>query len=228
VSSRTIVVCFLAIAFAAKVSAAEDKEFSIPQLPDGLRPGESEALLQSRAELVQERDALNIRIQRFKGECKDVPEDQWSKCEDEQTHIRTAKQVLAMKIHWFGERLENASRRSRVAVAPGYAVPSLPLNGRLVNNESERNAYNYARVINQFEVETSRRTRYVSSCSYSQHDRNGWGDSNLEPPAAFQHTRFQACKSTNLSTHYTVDRVYIKSASGGTSGRTQPGGVFYS
>ncbi len=131
----------------------------LADVPDGLAGTYRLALLNQRAALSGERDALKARVDQHNQ--KQAPENS---PEEAQLHREGDELAAAMQRHAATSRTFNQTVEAFADIAAGFARGlanaanrAAPLNAPLTNGADHRSAFDYAKVIDQFRVDESAR-----------------------------------------------------------------------
>jgi len=154
--SRHWLIAMAAIALLALFCISACGQDQIPELaevPSSLPQLQRDALNKQRAALQAEREALKARVDAHNQKLapKDSPEEQALRAEAEELKAEIQKHLEASRAFnlavAFARRLHDAGGQG------------LPVTAPITNDTGHRSAYDYAKVINQFEVEESERYR---------------------------------------------------------------------
>ena len=152
--SRHRLIAMAAIALLALLCVSAYGQDQIPELaevPSSLPQLQRDALTKQRAALQAERDALKARVDAHNQKLapKGSPEEQALRAEAEQLEAEIQKHLDASRAFnvavEFARRLHDAGNQY------------LPVTAPITNDKSHRSAYDYAKVIDQFQVEQSER-----------------------------------------------------------------------
>jgi len=125
----------------------------IPRLldvPSDLPDIQRDKLAKLRAVLIEERNTLKARVEAHNKKYAPKNSVEYGELEREAEQLKSEmqKHIQASKEYNLEVRLNQRS-------IPGQAIPVI--DAPITNDENNRSAYNYAKVIDQFKVETSRR-----------------------------------------------------------------------
>lgn len=136
---------------------------SLKPIPEDLSKKVKAQLNKKATELKKELDVLKQRNTTLKENCVEViensPDAVW--CAQEQAALEVGKTAYVKKVNEFNQAVDNAVT-ANISFEFNQKLQSKkmwsePINAPLTNDMSNRSAYNYFKVIEQFEVESSAR-----------------------------------------------------------------------
>jgi hypothetical protein len=155
---KCIIFC-AALIFNAGISGQSAEDYDIPIVPDNVSPANKQSLNEMYNSLISQLQELRRETEEFNTECADKKistseTDLIARCyamkaklaKDDAKLINDIKSYKKnLSVYNLTEWLNNPSKRV------------LPLKGYLTNNEENRDAYEYSKIINQFRVDSSKR-----------------------------------------------------------------------